>query len=132
MDRLNSLLWAERDLLEELLFAIETEQWVHTSGRSRFDHLARSRLLAAGELLRRTEVLRAAESDAVAAALGIGSSPSLAQLAHGAGDPWRTILLDQRAALRAATSEVTRAGHAATDTPGAAAAAPGGHVTGGH
>ncbi len=117
MERLNSLLWEERDLLEELLFAIETEHWVQTTGPSRFGDLARSRLLAAGDLLRRTEVLRAAESDALAARLGMAASPSLAELAQRAGDPWRTILLDQRTALRAATSEVTRAGHHTAAAP---------------
>lgn len=118
VERLNSILWTERDLLDELLFAIETERWVRSTGRRRFDLLARERLRATGHLLRRTEVLRAAESDAVAARLGLAAARSLVELADGAGDPWRTILLDQRAALRAATHEVVQAGLSATTPSG--------------
>ena len=112
MDRLNSILWDERDLLEDLLFALEVDRWVRASGRDRFAARAQGRLRETGALLRRTEVVRAAESDAAAVRLGLAPSPSLAQLAERVGDPWRTILLDQRTALRAATREVARAGRA--------------------
>lgn len=110
MKHLNGILWHERSLLEELLFALEIEQWVRAAGRTRWLVRAADQVCAAGDRLRDAEVLRAVESDAVAARLGLQPAPSLTQLAESAGEPWRTILLDQRAGLRNATADLAAAG----------------------
>jgi hypothetical protein len=107
MEALNGILWQECSLLEDLLFAVETEQWVLATGRARWQGLAASRVCAVGDRLRDAEVLRAMEADALAARLGLGPAPSLCELAERAGEPWRTILLDQRELLRAAAAELT-------------------------
>ena len=58
--------------------------------------------------LRRTEIVRAAAADAVAAALGLPAAPSLAALAAQVDEPWRSIMTDQRAALIVAMSAIDR------------------------
>lgn len=104
---LNGVLWDERDLLEDLLFALRTEEWVIGAGHSRWVGRAGSRVEEVNDLLRLTDVLRAAESAAVAAELGLGPAPSLAELAECAGEPWRTVFLEQRAGLRAAADDIS-------------------------
>ncbi len=127
LQELNGVLWDERDLLEDLLFALRTEQWVIGEGHSRWVGRAGSRVEELNDSLRLTEVLRAAESAAVAAELGLGPVPSLTELAESAGEPWRTMFLEQRAGLLAAADDIA-AVTADTARPGLTApawAAPG-------
>lgn len=119
---LNGVLWNERDLLEDLLFALRTEQWVIGQGHGRWVGRAGDRVEEVNDCLRLTEVLRAAESAAVAADLGLGSDPSLTELAESAGEPWRTIFLEQRTGLRAAAGDIADA-TANTPRPGLSGAA---------
>lgn len=105
---LNALLWRERELLEHLLFALETEQLVLASGRTRWLAHSTNQVESAITALRDIEVLRAAEADVVAAGLGLAHSPSLLALADAAGDPWRSLLLDQREAFMEMTTEINQ------------------------
>lgn len=115
LQELNGVLWDERDLLEDLLFALRTEQWVIGEGHSRWVGRAGNRVAEVNDSLRLTEVLRAAESAAVAAELGLGPAPSLTELAESAGEPWRTMLLEQRAGLLVAADDIAAVTAVTTD-----------------
>lgn len=64
-------------------------------------------LRAAIEDLRLGEILRSAETEELARALGLPADASLAGLAAVAAEPWQTILLDHLVALRRLYTEVT-------------------------
>ena len=72
---LSSILWRERDLLELLLFKLEVEQLVLTSGRTHW--LAHRRPRggdACSQEIRDVELLRAVAVDAAAAELGLAAT----------------------------------------------------------
>lgn len=107
VQHLSQVLWRERELLDELAYALEVEQLILASGRTRW--LVRS----AGSVetvlgdLRRTELLRAVAADAVAAAFGFDANPSLRQLATELPEPWTEIFTEHREALVKVTQEIT-------------------------
>lgn len=103
----STILWRERELLELLLFKLEEEQLVLTSGRSRWLARATKEVeIVLGEI-RRTELTRATVVDEAAEALGLGSNPSLAALAGACAEPWSGILRDHRTSFHALTAEIT-------------------------
>jgi hypothetical protein len=99
MEDLSLILWRERELLETLLYKLEMEKLVLASGSSRW--LATSAREVEGILaaIRETELLRAVVADEAAAAIGMAANPSLRALAEAVDEPWRSILLDHRAAF---------------------------------
>ncbi len=107
MEELSQVLWRERELLEMLLFKLEEEQLVLASGRSRWLAHAAREVETVLDRIRRTEVLRATTADAVAAALGLDSNPSLRALAEAGEEPWPTLLLDHWEAFVALTAQIT-------------------------
>jgi hypothetical protein len=99
-------LWRERELLDLLLFKLEEEALLVDAGRTRWlDRAAREVDLLLVEL-RRTELLRAVQTDDAALGLGLGAGATLRQLVDVAPEPWATILDDHRRALLAATAEL--------------------------
>jgi hypothetical protein len=80
---------------------------VLAGGRSRWQAYAAREVETVLDSIRRTEVLRATTADAVAAAAGLESNPSLRALAEASDEPWRTILLDHREAFVAVTAQIT-------------------------
>jgi hypothetical protein len=104
---LNSVLWRERELLDSLLFFLETEQLMLAAGRTRWLAQTSVEIGRTTAVLRETELLRAVEADQVAAELGIGADPSLSALAEVAEEPWCTIFNDQREALLSLTEQIT-------------------------
>lgn len=103
---LNSVLWRERELLESLLFFLETEQLILASGRTRWLPHASAEIERTTAALRSTEILRSAHADEVAAELGLATDPSLNALAAAAAEPWGTIFEDQREALLSITTQI--------------------------
>lgn len=103
----SSVLWRERELLELLLFKLEEEQLVLTSGRTRWLARATKEVEVVLEEIRRAEVLRAAEVDALGTALGLGPSPSLSKLAESVDEPWSSMLTQHRQAFLTMTAEIT-------------------------
>ena len=99
MEDLSLILWRERELLETLLYKLEMEKLVLASGSSRW--LATSAREVEGILasIRETELLRAVVADEAAASIGMAANPSLRALAEAVDEPWRSILLDHRAAF---------------------------------
>jgi hypothetical protein len=107
LEALSRVLWRERELLELLLFKLEEEQLVLSGGRSRWlAHATREVELVLAQV-REAEVARAAESDAVAADLGLPPGSSLRQLAAVAPAPWDELLTQHRDAFLKITAEVS-------------------------
>lgn len=105
---LNSVLWRERELLDSLLFHLETEQLMLAAGRIRWLPRAAAEIERTTAVLRETEILRCVEADQVAAELGMAADPSLSALADVAQEPWCTIFNDQREALLSITEQITQ------------------------
>ena len=104
---LASILWREREMLELLLFKLESEQLVLAGGRTRWLAHATREVEVVLEEIRRTEVIRAIEVDEIAASLGIGPNPSLSALAEAAPVPWSELLDQHRKAFLTLTAEVS-------------------------
>lgn len=107
MEELSSVLWRERELLEILLFKLESEQALLAFGRTRWLPHAAREVEAILEQIRDAELLRAVTADAVADSLGLETNPSLRALADAAPEPWRTILLDHRDAFATVAAQVS-------------------------
>ncbi len=103
-----NILWRERELLELLLFKLDEEQLVLTSGRMRWLARATKEVELVLEQIRRTEVARAVEVEAAAKALGLEANPSLNRLAEASPEPWAGILREHRAAFLAMTTEINQ------------------------
>src|SRR4051812_20261755 len=102
----STMLWRERDALQLLLFKLVEEQLIVSSGRTRWLPQANEEIEFALEQLRGTEVLRAAETDAIADELGLPSPATLAQLEAAATEPWATLYGEHRRALLDLIAEV--------------------------
>jgi len=102
----STMLWRERDALQLLLFKLVTEQLIVSSGNTRWLSQANSEIEFALEQLRGTEVLRAAETDAIADELGLPAPITLAQLEAAADEPWATLYGEHRRALLELIAEV--------------------------
>jgi hypothetical protein len=112
---LSSILWRERELLELLLFKLEEEQLVLAGGRSRWLAHATREVEMVLDQIRRTEVVRAAEVEAIGTELGVGSNASLTALADAAPAPWNDLLVQHRKAFMQLTAEVSALAEANRD-----------------
>jgi hypothetical protein len=82
---------------------------VVAAGETRWLPAANHEVEAAIRDMRTTEVERAAEADALAEQLGMGSGLTLAALADAAPQPWDEILREHRVALSALAAEIDAA-----------------------
>ncbi|CAN5507264.1 hypothetical protein BH10ACT10_BH10ACT10_15510 [soil metagenome] len=96
---LASVLWRERDLLELLLFKLEVEQLVLTSGMPQWLAIAANEVAAVLQEVRDTELRRALVVDACASELGLSPSASLNEIAVASEEPWQAIWLNHRKAF---------------------------------
>ncbi|MBO3084949.1 flagellar export chaperone FlgN [Cellulomonas fengjieae] len=108
LTRLSDVLWRERTLLDLLLFKLEEEQMILTSGRSRWLGHATREVESVLDEIRSAEIGRSAEADAVAAMLGLQPGASLAQLAEHAPAPWDELLRAHRDAFASLTTEIAQ------------------------
>lgn len=106
LNELSGILWRERELLELLLFKLEEEQLILTSGRTRWLSHATREVEVVLEQIRTAELGRAVEVDAAAAALGLEPGVSLLTLAESAPPPWDELLLAHREAFVKLTTEI--------------------------
>jgi transposase len=104
----SNVLWREREQLELLLFKLEEEQLVLSSGRTRWLAHATREVEIVLDQVRRSELLRAVEVDAHAAEVGLPPSPSLHDLAAASPAPWRELLIAHRDALIELTTAIGR------------------------
>lgn len=107
LTEVSSILWRERELLELLLFKLEEEQLLLAAGRSRWLGHATREVEMVLEELRRAELGRAVEVEAVAASLGLEPGVSLRELAEQSPAPWNDILREHRNAFLAASQEIS-------------------------
>ncbi len=106
MEDLSLILWRERELLETLLYKLDRERLVLSSGGTRWLASSAHEVEAVLSSLRETELLRAVAADEAAASIGLAANPSLRALAEAVDEPWRSILLDHRAAFIGYTREI--------------------------
>ena len=104
---LSSILWRERDLLELLLFKLEVEQLVLTSGRTHWLAVAAREVETVLSEIRDVELLRAVAVDGAAAELGLAANPSLHEIALASEEPWRAIWLDHREAFTTVATQIS-------------------------
>jgi len=102
----STMLWRERDALSLLLFKLVEEQLIVSAGRTRWLANANEEIEFALEQLRGTEVLRAAETDAISEELGLSNSATLAELEAAAPEPWGTLYGEHRRALVQLVAEI--------------------------
>jgi hypothetical protein len=102
------VLWREREIVERVLFKLVVQQLILNTGQTRWLPLANTEIELAVNDLRVVEVVRNAESDALATQLGLAPGSSLAELAVVAPEPWASILGEHRDALRELTGEIER------------------------
>lgn len=105
---ISTLLWREREALQLLLFKLVEEQLIVSAGQTRWLAQANDEVEAALLQLHGTDVLRAAEVDAVAEDLGLAEAPSLADLEANAPEPWATMFGEHRQALLLLVEELGR------------------------
>lgn len=101
---LSALLWEERQLLDLLVFKLEEESVLLLSGRHHCLARATSEVEFVLGRIREMEVRREAEVAALAAELGLGSRPTLAQIADEVPEPWSGTFREHRKAIRAMVS----------------------------
>lgn len=106
LSEVSNILWRERQLLQLLLFKLETEQLILSNGRTRFLADATREVEMVIDELKETELMRAIAVDALAAELGLGPNASLRELAMVAPAPWDNIFEEHRKAFLADTKEI--------------------------
>ncbi len=106
LSEVSNILWRERQLLQLLLFKLETEQLILSSSRTRFLSDATREVEMVINELKETELLRAIAVDGLAVELGLGPSASLRELATVAPAPWDNIFEEHRKAFLEDTQEI--------------------------
>jgi len=96
---LSTLLWREQELLDLLLFKAEEKQYLILTGKTRWLARIAHEIEVVLDQLRTLEVERAAATEAIAVTLGIGSNPSLRQVAEAAPAPWNDLFAKHHEAL---------------------------------
>lgn len=92
-EELSSLLWRERELLDLLVFKLEEEHLILTSGKTRWLDNATREVGHVVDRLRAASLERTAVAAQVAVAWGLPDDAGLLDLADGAPEgPWREIL----------------------------------------
>lgn len=112
---LSAVLWRERQLLELLLFKLEEEQLVLSSGRSRWLGHATREVEQVLDQIRTAELGRAMEADDAAAELGLEPGAGLLAMAKAAPEPWNDLLASHREAFAALTTQIQGVAHGNRD-----------------
>jgi hypothetical protein len=115
LNDLSTLLWREREVLELLLYKLQTQQLMLTTGRTEWLAVAAREVEAVVEVLGQAELHRAIAVEAVGKELNLGSQPSLRNIARAAPQPWSDILQDHHKAFLDLASRIETAGSANKD-----------------
>nr|WP_157345729.1 flagellar protein FlgN [Nocardioides sp. MAH-18] len=102
------VLWRERELLEALLYRLDVEALVMSSGRTRWLTNAARDVDDAVEALREVEILRAIAADEAAEAVGLAPNAGLGELIAVAEEPWVGILTEHRDTFLTLVEEISR------------------------
>ncbi len=103
---LSTLLWREQELLDLLLFKAEEKQYLILTGKTRWLPRIAHEIEVVLDQLRSIEVERAAATEQIATNLGLGSNPSLRQLADAAPSPWDDLYAKHHESLLALVTEL--------------------------
>lgn len=106
LNELSTVLWRERELLEQLLFKLEEEELVLASGRTRWVGRASREVEAVLDQIQALEFGRAIEADDAARQVGIDAGSSLRELAQAAPAPWDDLLRGHHGALTELTGHI--------------------------
>jgi hypothetical protein len=106
LNDVSTILWRERQLLELLVFKLEEEQLLLTTGAARWVNHASREVEIVLEQLRAAELLRAVKAEEAAGELGLGTCPGLRSLSEASPEPWSSIFARHRQAFLELTSEV--------------------------
>lgn len=109
LSELAAVLWQERELLEDQLFAVLQQQHVLAEGQTRWLARADAAVASATRAVQTHEVFRAMEVETVVSLLDLPATASLREIAEAAGEPWLTVLGEHRDALRGLVAEVDEA-----------------------
>ena len=112
---LSAVLWRERQLLELLLFKLEEEQLVLSSGRTRWLGHATREVEQVLSQIRTADLGRALEADEAALERGVAPGGGLLALAQAAPEPWNDLLASHREAFLALTSQIQDVAHGNRD-----------------
>jgi hypothetical protein len=102
----SDILWRERELLDVLLFKLETEKLLLAAGELRWLSRSTREIELVLEQLRLAEINRAIEVDALARHLGLPPESSLAALADAAPSPWGELFRAHRRAFHSLTAQI--------------------------
>lgn len=108
LTQLSDVLWQERHLLDLLLFKLEEEQLVLSSGRTRWLANATREVEAVLDEIRSAEIARAVAADSAARELGLSADAGLRALADAAPEPWDELLRAHHEAFLSLTGEISR------------------------
>lgn len=103
---LSNVLWRQRQLLDLLLFRMTVEQTLLVGRQVRWLARATDEVEAVLDEMRDTELVRTVVLQEVAEELGLGTDPSLRELAQAAPAPWDDIFEEHRRAFLGLTDEV--------------------------
>ena len=110
LSEIATLLWRERDVLEDLLYALSVQQLVLDAGDPRWLPRADAAVQSALRAVQEQEIARAGEIEVLVAqvgpSFGVSGDSSLRDLASVAPEPWPTVLDDHRAALCALAAQI--------------------------
>ena len=106
LNEFSGVLWRERQLLELLLFKLEEQQLILTSGKTQWLGHATREVESVLEQIRGAELGRAIEADAAAREVGVPEGSSLLTIASQAPAPWRELLTEHHRAFVELTEQV--------------------------
>ena len=106
-NELSACLWRERELLDLLAFKLEEEQFLLTTGKSRWLQYATREVEQVMERLRSAGLARSVEAAVVAEEWGAPQNATLRELVDRAPDgPWADIFTAHLAALTEYTEQI--------------------------
>lgn len=106
-NELSALLWRERELLELVVFKLEVEQLLLTTGKSKWLHQATTEIEQVVESLRDVGLARSVEVAALAREWGTPEDATLRHLIENAPEgPWSDIFAAHLAALTQLTRDI--------------------------
>lgn len=108
LNELSGVLWRERQLLELLLFKLEEEQLILTSGRTQWLGHATREVEGVLDQIRVAELGRSVEADGAARDLGLDPGSGLLAMAARAGSPWDELMREHHAAFVDLTDQINQ------------------------
>ncbi len=106
LNEFSGVLWRERQLLELLLFKLEEEQLILTSGRTQWLGHATREVESVLAQIREAELGRSIEADDVARQVGVIEGSSLLTIAAAAPPPWDDMLTEHHRAFVELTEQI--------------------------